>query len=142
MTAQQLASDYSVRFYATLQETTLIDCTIKFGQSTDPEYNTLIANGRGLINKIQTLAPGANVKLTGRQSIINDILGVPSQPKNTATQPKNTATQPKNTATQPKNTMTFRMEYPNGARPENAPNSGTLDLGNGVNAKWTAKKVS
>ena len=120
MTTQQLASDYSVRFYATLQETTLIDCTINFGPPTDPEYNTLIAKGKGLINKIQTLAPGANLKLTGRQSIINDILDTPSQPKNT---------------------MTFRVEYPKGARPENAPNSGTLNLGNGVKANWTAKKI-
>ena len=126
MTTQQYAKEYSVKFHATAQvngeESDLLNCIINIGHPTSPNYSRNIENGKGLINKIKTVEPSAKVTLSGNKYIINEILGCDQTPR------------------PPAATKTMNITIP-GKLPKDAPTSGTLDVGNGVKATYTAREI-
>lgn len=128
-------TDNKIRFTATAhgedgKEHTLLKCDIPFpDKSKTLEYNDAITKGKGLINMARD--SGADVTLDGNHVIIKDLTGYEPQLRAAPTVANNSSS----------NSITFRMSYPSGARPEDSPNQGTIDLGNGVQAKYSVKKV-
>ena len=93
----------------------LIKCNIPVDLQ---QYTETVGKIRGLINEIKTLAPCADIKLSGSKNIIADILGQKRPPP------------------PPTNTMTLRLTCPKGSIPEDAPDKGNITLDDGTQASF------
>ena len=133
-TMQQLISENKILFNAfgidtSGNEVSVLNCAIKFPDSrSSTEWQHTMAQANKLIDLIES--EKVQLRMKGNKDIINEILGH-GPPKAKSQQPPGAAP-PSN---QPLK-RTFRVTYPKGSRPSDAPTSGSIQLTEGATANW------